>query len=69
MKFLASAAAIALAAPQATAGGLVEPEMEPMVEVIEEEPASSNGWIIPLLVIGVIAAIASSSDSTDRPPT
>lgn len=67
MKYIAPAAAIALAATQATAGSMVEPEMEPMVEVVEEEPASSSGWILPLLAIGLIAVIASSSDSTDAP--
>lgn len=68
MKYIVPAAAIALAATQATAGSLVEPEMEPMVEVVEEESSSSSGWILPLLAIGIIAAVASSNSSSSTVP-
>ncbi len=68
MKYIAPAAAIALAATQVSAGSMIEPEMEPMVEVAQEEPASSSGWILPLLAIGLmVALVGSSSDSTEAP--
>ena len=54
----AIAAAIAMTAVQASAGGLAEPMMEP--EVIEESSASSGGFIVPLILLAVIVAIASS---------
>ena len=71
MKYIAPVAALALAATQASAGSLVTPEVEPMVEVTQEQPASSAGWIVPLLAIGMIAVIASgsSSDSGTQTPT
>lgn len=57
---ITTAAALALSAMAANAGGLGEPIMEP--EVVEAATSSSAGGIIvPLLLILLIAAAASSS--------
>ena len=62
---LASAAAVSLLASASFAGTLVEPEMEPMVEVMQEEDnGSSNALLLPLLALAALAAIASSGSST-----
>lgn len=66
-KIVVSAAVVAMFATTAFAGSLVEPEMEPMVEVMQEEPAgtSDGGLLVPLLALAAIAVlISSSSDST-----
>jgi hypothetical protein len=55
MKKLALAAALAVTASTAFAGGLVEPLMEPAV-VVEETTSSSGGILIPLLLLLVVAA-------------
>lgn len=47
------------AAYAAVAGGLLDAHMEP--EIMEVAPASSAaGWIIPLLLLGVVAAVIAS---------
>lgn len=64
-KIIASVAAVSMFAAAAYAGSLVEPEMEPMVEVMEEDTGSSGGLLIPLLALVAIGAlIANSNDST-----
>ena len=68
MKKLAfSVAALSMLATTTFAGSLVEPEMEPMVEVMEEDNGSSGGLLIPLLALVVIGALIANSDS-DTPP-
>ncbi|WBU57148.1 hypothetical protein PAF18_01495 [Paracoccus sediminicola] len=66
-KFATFAAALGLTASSALAGGYVEPvvEVEPVV-VDAAEPASSNaGLVVPaLLLLGVIAAVASDDDDS-----
>lgn len=68
MKYIAPMAALALAATQASAGSLVTPETEPMIEVTEEQSASSSDWIVPLLAVGAIAVIISNSGGSTPTP-
>ncbi|MEM6277547.1 MAG: hypothetical protein AAF714_11420 [Pseudomonadota bacterium] len=60
MKKLVLAAALSGVASFAAAGNMEEPMMEPEV-IIEtvEEAGSSNGLIIPLIIIALIAVAAS----------
>ncbi len=71
MKYIAPAAALALAATSATAGNLVfEAPVEE--EVMEEEMApmgsSAAGWIVPLLAIIAIGIAASDDDDAPASP-
>lgn len=64
-KVVASVAVLSVLAVAAFAGSLVEPEMEPMVEVMEEDNDSSGGLLIPLLaLVGIGLLISNSNDST-----
>ncbi len=58
--FLAASAVIAFALP-VSAGGLADPVLEPeiIIETIEE-PSSSAGTMLPFIMFGLFAAIASS---------
>ncbi|MEO0486808.1 MAG: hypothetical protein AAF092_12960 [Pseudomonadota bacterium] len=63
MKKLVLAAALTGIASFATAGGMSEPvmEAEPVMEEMTEmmnEAGSSNGLIIPLIILALIAAAA-----------
>jgi len=63
-----AAAAVAVGAGPATAGGMAEPVMEMAPEIVVEEAAgttSNAGLIIPLILIALIAAAASSSGSSE----
>lgn len=62
-KVVISVAALSMLAAASFAGSLVEPEMEPMVEVMEEDNGSSGGLLIPLLALVVIGALIANSDS------
>lgn len=64
-KFATFAVALGLTASSALAGGYVAPTVEVEPIVVDEKPASSNaGLIIPaLLLLGVVAAVASDDDS------
>ncbi len=55
MKKLAAAAVFAVAGTAAFAGGYSEPVIEAPV-VIEETSSSSAGYIVPLLVLALVAA-------------
>ena len=62
------AAAITVLASPAVAGGMSEPvmEAEPMMEpevVVEGSSGSSDGFVIPLMLLALLAAIASNSGS------
>jgi hypothetical protein len=63
MRTLIASAAIAgvLTAP-ALAGGMAEPVMEPEI-IVEESTGTGSGWVVPLILIAIIAAVASSSGS------
>jgi len=50
---LAAALSLAVATPS-LAGGYAEPVMEP--EVIMEDVASSDAWVVPLMTLLVFAA-------------
>lgn len=66
--FVTTAAALALSALAAQAGGLGEPIMEP--EVVEAATSSSAaGIIVPLLLLLLIAAAASGGSSSPAPLT
>ena len=71
MKFvkLAAAAAIAVSATTATAGGLADAVVEPMmVEPMMEPKSSLGGLIVPAILLALIAVAAtaeSDSDSAD----
>ncbi|MCA0042115.1 hypothetical protein [Celeribacter litoreus] len=55
MKKLAAATVFALAGTAAFAGGYSEPVMEAPV-VIEETSSSSTGYVVPLLILALVAA-------------
>ena len=57
MKKIALAAALSLAATSAYAGGIVEPVMEPAV-IVEESTPGTAGFVVPLLLLAVVAAVA-----------
>lgn len=61
-KMIATVAVASFVATSAFAGSLVEPEMEPMVEAMEEETNSSSdaGLLVPLMALLVVAAVAAS---------
>ena len=66
MKKLALAAALSFGTTSAFAGGyappVVEPEpvMEPQV-VVEETAGTSGGIVVPLLLLAVVAAVATAN--------
>lgn len=64
-KVVISVAALSMFAAAAFAGSLVEPEMEPMVEVMEEDNGSSGGLLVPLLALVAIGLLISSSSDSD----
>ena len=68
MKSLLLAATIAtFAAGSALAGGLADEFMEaPVIEVAPEPTGTLPGWVIPLAIIGIVIAVASSDSEEDR---
>lgn len=65
-KFATFAVALGLTASSALAGGYVAPVVEVEPVVVDQKPASSNaGLVVPaLLLLGVIAAVASDDDDS-----
>ena len=65
-KLTAFVLALGLSASTALAGGYVAPIVEVEPVVVDTKPASTNaGLVIPaLLLLGVVAAVASDSDGT-----
>ena len=59
MKKIALAAALSVAATTAFAGGMAEPVMEPAV--VEAGTSSSGGIILPLILLGAVAAAVASN--------
>ena len=53
------AAIAGLSATAAVAGGMEEPMMEPEI-IVEESTGSSGGFVLPLMLIAIAAAIASA---------
>ena len=68
MKNLLISAAIAtVTATSALAGGLANEVVEaPIIEVAPEPTSSLPGWVIPLAIVGLVIAIASSDDDEER---
>ena len=67
-KVVISVAALSMLAAASFAGSHVEPEMEPMVEVMEEEDnGSSSGLLIPLISLVAIGALIANSSSDTAP--
>jgi hypothetical protein len=63
MKKLIVAAAFVVAGSTAFAGGYSEPVVEAMpMEVVETESASSAGYIVPLLLLALVAAAVAAND-------
>jgi len=61
MKKIALAAVVAsLIGSSAFAGNIIEPIIEPEIIIEETSSSSASGLIIPLLLIAVVAAIASN---------
>ena len=62
MKKIALAAALAVSATHAFAGGYNAPVVEAEPVVVEEKASSSAGWVVPvLLLVAVGAAVASNN--------
>ncbi len=63
MKKIALATILSVAASGAFAGGMA-PEPAPMMEpvVVEESSPASGGFVIPLLLLAVMAAVAVAAD-------
>ena len=61
MKKLALAAAMSVAASTAFAGGLDEPVVEP--DIIVEETGSAQGWVIPVILLALVAAAAAAANN------
>ena len=66
-KFATFALALGLSASTALAGGYVAPVVDVEPVVVDTKPASTNaGLVVPaLLLLGVIAAVASDSDDDE----
>ena len=66
-KFATFALALGLSASTALAGGYVAPVVDVEPVVVDTEPASTNaGLVVPaLLLLGVIAAVASDDDDSE----
>ena len=59
MKKIALAAALSAFASASLAGSLAEPVVEPVI--IEEDTAGSNaGWVVPVVLLALIAVAAAS---------
>ncbi len=68
-KIVVSAAVAALFATSAFAGSLVAPEMEPMVEVMDEPTSSSDGGLlVPILALIAIGLLVSNSSDDNTAP-
>lgn len=67
-KLTAVALALGLTTSTALAGGYVAPVIDVEPVVVDTKPASSNaGLVVPaLLLLGIIAAVASDSKSKDK---
>ena len=65
-KFATFALALGLSASTALAGGYIAPVVDVEPVVVDTRPASTNaGLVVPaLLLLGVIAAVASNNDDT-----
>lgn len=58
MKKFALAAVVSVAATAGFAGTIEEPVIEPVI--VEEETGTQGGWLVPLVLLIIAAAAASS---------
>lgn len=61
-KAMVMAPAVALLASSVSAGGLAPAVIETEVMVVEQT-GSGFGWLIPLLIVGILVAVASGEES------
>ncbi|MCU0854739.1 MAG: hypothetical protein MUF63_07520 [Rhodobacteraceae bacterium] len=66
-KVIAAAALSALVTQPALAGGMAEPVMEPEVIVEETAAGTGGGWVVPLVLIALAAAVVSASGTSEAP--
>lgn len=67
-KLITTTTAVTLLASSAFSGSVTEPEMEPMVEVVEEDTGtSSGGLLVPLLALVAIGLLISQDDDDPEP--
>ncbi len=64
-KLLLAAGGLVAAASAAIAGGLSPAMIEPAIIPVQEK-ASSFGWLIPLLIIGLLVALATQDQQTSN---
>ena len=61
MKKLVLAAALTGAASTAFAGGIAEPIMEPEIIVEETSTGTGGGWVVPVVLLALVAAVAAAN--------
>ena len=61
---LASAALVALLASASYAGKLIEPNVEPIIQTVQDDDDGIS-LLLPLMALGALAALASSSRASD----
>lgn len=69
VKIVTAASLTALMATSAMAGGFAEEIVEPVVVVEPEAETSSWGIILPLAALGLLVALAASSDDEEESST
>ena len=63
MKTFVLAAAMTALATTAFAGGMAEPVEMPMVDIVDDTTAgTSQGLIVPLIIVALIAAAVAAND-------
>lgn len=65
-KTLAAAAVATAFAGSAMAGGFAEEIVEPPVVVVEEPTGSSYGWVLPVVALAALAALAYTQLNDDE---
>lgn len=65
-KFLLLTGGLVAAASAAVAGGLANAVIESEVIEVVPETGSGFGWIIPILIVGILVALASGDDSSSE---
>ncbi len=61
---LASAALVSLLASASFAGNLIKPNVEPMIQTVEDDNDGIS-LLLPLVALAELAALASSSSASD----
>jgi hypothetical protein len=63
LKLATTAVTVAMLATAASAGSLIEPASEPMVEVMADDDGGSGAWLPLVAVLALALAVGSSSSS------